>query len=373
VVHADSQCFPRDKVCGDALIPDALQALGELGLRERVLNAAHRIDSVRVYAPNGRCTTLHGSCACLPRLAFDDLLRRTVLEAGVEFLAPLRATAPLEEDGTVVGARFTAGRSGRSVEIRAGTTILATGAASDALKRFGMCLRPAPSATAARVYVRVDERTAREHDALCVAYAPGICPGYGWIFPGPGGVFNVGVGYLYGRHSRGRERNIRRLMDHFIASFLPARGLMRAAIEVGPLRGAPLRTDMEGAHFSRPGLLVVGEAAGLTYSFTGEGIGKSMQSGLLAAACIAGAAGAPDAARASALDYAARLPLAFGDRFRAYRRLQRLVARPVCINLLIGRARPGRYVHRQLEQLLTETGRADELLSPIGLARALLT
>jgi flavin-dependent dehydrogenase len=45
------------------------------------------------------------------------------------------------------------------------------------------------------MYVQVDERTAREHDHLCVAYAAGICPGYGWVFPGPDGVFNVGGGY----------------------------------------------------------------------------------------------------------------------------------------------------------------------------------
>jgi flavin-dependent dehydrogenase len=373
VVLADSQAFPRDKVCGDALIPDALQALDELGLRERVLNVAHRIDSVRVYAPNGRFTTLHAPCACLPRTTLDELLRRAALDAGVEFVGPLRAIAPVEKNGVVVGARFTAAGAGRSVEIRAGTTLLATGAASDALKRFGMCLRPAPSATAARLYVRVDERKARDHDYLCVAYATGICPGYGWIFPGPGGVFNVGVGYVYGAGLGLRERNIRNLMEHFVASFLPAGDLMRAAVEMGPLKGAPLRTDMAGARFSRPGLLVIGEAAGLTYSFTGEGIGKSMQSGLLAAACIAGAAGAPDPARAAALDYAVRLPQSFGDRFRAYRRLQWLATTPAFVNVLVGRARPGRYVQRQLEELLTETGRADELLSPLGLARALFT
>jgi hypothetical protein len=32
-----------------------------------------------------------------------------------------------------------------------------------------------------------------------------------------------------------------------------------------------------------PGLLVTGEAAGSTYSFTGEGIGKAMETGMLAA------------------------------------------------------------------------------------------
>ena len=39
-----------------------------------------------------------------------------------------------------------------------------------------------------------------------------------------------------------------------------------------------------------PGLLVTGEAAGSTYAFTGEGIGKAMETGMLAAEAIAAAA-----------------------------------------------------------------------------------
>jgi flavin-dependent dehydrogenase len=48
-----------------------------------------------------------------------------------------------------------------------------------------------------------------------------------------------------------------------------------------------LRCSLEGARFSRPGLLVTGEAAGATYAFTGEGIGKAMETGILAAETIA--------------------------------------------------------------------------------------
>jgi flavin-dependent dehydrogenase len=179
--------------------------------------------------------------------------------------------------------------------VAASTTILATGAASDVLERFGMCVRTAPSAAAARQYVQVDERTARDHDFLRVAYAAGVCPGYGWLFPGPGGVFNVGVGYAY--DAPPRERNIRRLLERFLTSFPPAIELMRAAISVGPLKGAPLRMAMKGARLSRPGLLVVGEAAGLTYSFSGEGIGKALQSGILAANAATSGHGSGDLRR----------------------------------------------------------------------------
>lgn len=372
VVLADRAAFPRDKVCGDALIPDALQALGALGLLARVRATAHSVGTVRIYAPNGRHTTLQGDCACLPRAIFDDLLRSAANEAGVDVLAPLRAAGPIEERGAIAGVRFARAGMPSSIDIRAGITILATGAGADTLRTFGVCLRRIPSATAARMYVQVDETTAREHDVLCIAYADGICPGYAWMFPGPGGVFNVGVGYVYGRYAP-RERNVRTLLERLLTTFAPAVRLMKSARHVTPLKGAPLRTSMKGSRLSRPGMLVVGEAAGLTYAFSGEGIGKAMQSGLLAADVAVNSLAGPDPPRAAAATYAVRLSAAVGPRFRAYDRLQRLVSAPVLANALIWRAESGTYVRGQLQSLLNETGRADELLTVSGLARALVT
>jgi geranylgeranyl reductase family protein len=374
VVVVDRHAFPRAKACGDALIPDALQALDRLGLRGEVLREAHRVGAIRIYAPNGRYATIAGECACLPRMRFDDLLRRAAMEAGVRFVAPARAVAPLEAERGVAGAMFVDAATGGSFDVRARTTLLATGAAAAVLQAFGMCLRPAPSATAARFYVRVDPDTARAHDYLCIAYAAGLCPGYGWFFPGPDRTFNVGVGYVYDSPSRPRERNVRKLLDGFLRSFAPAAALMKGAEHVGPLKGAPLRTAMQGARVSRPGLLVIGEAAGLTYSFTGEGIGKAMQSGIMAAEAVLEMERTSASPRSAAEAYATRLSAAFGARFAAYRRLQQLISYPPFANALIWRAAAGTYVHARLEELLNEEGSPDGgLLSVRGLMRALLT
>jgi geranylgeranyl reductase family protein len=364
VVLADRHTFPRDKACGDALIPDALEALARLGLRDRVLAIAERVNEIRIYAPSGRCTSITGLCASLPRLSFDDLLRSDAEAAGATVVAPLRAVAPLESDGTVCGARFEDPITHARTEIRASATILATGAASDVLGRFRMCRRSSPSATAARMYVRVEEKAAREHPYFCVAYTRAISPGYGWCFPGPDRTFNIGVGYVYDGRGLPRERNVRKLLAEFVATFAPAAALMRNAVVASPLKGAPLRTAMQGAHLYRPGLLVVGEAAGLTYSFTGEGIGKAMQSGMLAAAAVL--EGKPE-------EYAPRLFAEYRERFRAYKRLQDLVSFPPLANLLVDRANAGGFVHRQLEGLLNERGRPDALLTLGGALRALLT
>jgi geranylgeranyl reductase family protein len=373
VILADRYGFPRDKVCGDALIPDALQALADLGVRDRVLAASRRLERLRVYAPDDRFLTLEGDCACVPRRALDDLLRAAAVEAGATFYPRLRAIAPIEDGGIVRGAELEDVATSSRVRVAAPVTVLATGAASDVLDRFGMCSRSHPSATAARVYVKVEPAYSRAWDHLCIAYSRAICPGYGWIFPGPDHVFNVGVGYFYDASILPRERNVRRLLQAFLERFPPAVDLMRRGTILGPLKGAPLRTAMEGARSSRPGLFVAGESAGLTYSFSGEGIGKALQSGSLAARIALRHAGASDGPRAAAAEYERTLGAEFGRRFAAYSKLQRWLAYPAFASFLARRGSPGSYVQRQLQSLFDETGDPRELLSLWGIVRAIFT
>ncbi len=369
VILADRWEFPRDKVCGDALIPDALNALGDLGVKESVLAASRRLDRLRVYAPDDSYLTLAGECACVPRRQLDDLLRAAAADAGALFHPRLRAVAPLERDGVVCGAEFEDTRTSARVTIAAPVTLLATGAASDVLRRFGMCVRTRPSATAARVYMKVDPACSAAWDHLCIAYSASICPGYGWIFPGPGDVFNVGAGYFYDGPVPS-ERNIRRLLTTFLERFPPAAELVARGRMLGALKGAPLRTAMEGARFARPGLYVVGEGAGLTYSFSGEGIGKALQSGIVAARIALRHGDAPDALRTAAGEYTRTLTSAFGERFAAYKKMQRWLAYPAFARFLTRRARPGTFVQRHLQSLFDDTGNPNELLSLLGLIRA---
>jgi menaquinone-9 beta-reductase len=373
VLLVDRYQFPRDKVCGDALIPDSLQALVTLGLRDRVDRCAHFVRGIRIHAPDGGFVSLRGECAALPRATLDEILRQGAIESGAEFLPFLKATHPLETDGAVRGARFRDLGTGASVEIRARSTILATGAAGDVLSRFGVSPQPRPSAMAARLYVRVSPSVSRAHDYFSISYPAAICPGYGWMFPVPGGIFNVGIGHLSDASRRPAQRNLRVLLRDFVSSFPPAAEVMASGEILTPLKGAPLRTGLRGSRLARPGLLVAGEAAGLTYSFTGEGIGKALQSGMAAAHAILDASGSSDArGRAAAQAYANRIRADFGERFAAYRRLERLLSYPRIVNLLIRRANAGRYVRAQLEALVNETGQPDGLLSVTGALRALL-
>ena len=54
VVLVDAQTFPRDKTCGDGLVPDTHAALRRLGVLDEVLSRARPARAARCVAPNGR-------------------------------------------------------------------------------------------------------------------------------------------------------------------------------------------------------------------------------------------------------------------------------------------------------------------------------
>lgn len=370
VVLVDRHGFPRDKACGDALIPDALKVLSNLSLKSKVLEKAVALDEIRIYAPNETFVSLPGEFACLPRYLFDDLLKDFAVGAGARFLPFQTLSEAVWEGQQVKGAMFRSSDN-EPLRIDADVTLLATGAASGPLERFGVRLRREPSAFALRVYVEADPGLV---DCLCISFNRDICPGYGWIFPCPGGTLNMGVGYFLDARRRPPTTNLHELLQRFLRTFPLARDLARAGIRISEPRGAPLRTCIQGSSLARDGLLVIGEAAGLTYSFSGEGIGKAMESGLMAAELVS------EALRSTSLDlpslaqaYSTRIRREWGPRFDAYRRAQDWLSTPLFANILAWKARRGGFARRQLEDLLQERGQPLSLFSPLGVLRGLLT
>jgi geranylgeranyl reductase family protein len=375
VVLVDQHAFPRDKVCGDGLIPDAHNALRKLGVLDAVMAQAQASGFVGCIGPRGGRLDVPGTLAVLPRKQLDDILCRAAVAAGVRMHAPLKFAAPLEAaDGTVVGATLQHGDIVR--ELRARWVVLATGAVPAALMAAGMSERHTPSGVALRGYVKNDAMVGKI-DKLEVVWHRALTPGYGWIFPCRDGVFNIGVGvaesHTRARHGRlvKREANLREVFDDFKRIYAPARELMESGMPLGPLKGAPLRCTLEGARYTRPGLLVTGEAAGSTYSFTGEGIGKALETGIHAAEAIsAGHARGADDADVRA-DYEARL-VALRPRFMLYQKANRVNAHPWLADLLIWRAKRSPRLLQRMAGVLNETSNPGNLVSAKGIVRLFL-
>ena len=225
----------------------------------------------------------------------------------------------------MAGRELQASRGWQSrARVRARWVVLATGAASAALTAAGMCERRTPSGIALRGYVKNDAMVARI-TRLEVVWHRALRRGYGWIFPCGGGVFNIGVGVAQRRARRGGRTRCgtstcarcsppsRACTRRRASSSMAGAGRPRRT----ELKGAPLRCSLDRRALAAPGLLVTGEAAGSTYAFTGEGIGKAMETGMLAAEAIGARDERLDDAAVRA-DYEAARP-ALKPRFDAVR------------------------------------------------------
>ncbi|QPF75999.1 geranylgeranyl reductase family protein [Roseateles sp. DAIF2] len=372
VLLVDQQPPGRDKVCGDGLIPDAHQALARLGLLEAVMAKAERVAHVGCIGPRGGRVDVPGSLAVLPRRELDRLLLDAALDAGAHFLQA-RFEAPLEADDDQQPARVGGAvlklEDGSLHELRAGLVLLATGAVPKALIAAGMCERHTPSGVALRGYVRAPALVGKIK-AMEVVWSRAVRPGYGWIFPAPDGCFNIGVGVTDSHRAVGgkgakKELNLRAIFDAFVAHYEPAARLMREGELLGELKGAPLRCTLAGARWSRPGLMVIGEAAGSTYSFTGEGIGKAMETGMQAAEAWLAHRDDEAAARAR---YETGLR-ALQPRYDLYERANRVNAYPWLADLLIWRAGKSERLLRRMSGVLNETSNPGNLVSWRGLTR----
>jgi geranylgeranyl reductase family protein len=369
VVLVDQHAFPRDKVCGDALIPDAHAALQRLGVLPEVMARAQRVSHVGCVAPRGGRVDVPGRLAVLPRKVLDALLCGAAVLAGARMYAPARFVEPLVEADRVVGARLRGREAVRDVRCR--WVVLATGAVPQALISAGVCERQLPSGIALRGYVR-NPRMEGRISTLDIVWHKALRPGYGWLFPCGEGLFNIGVGVAQSHQARpggGTAKrgdvNLRDLFDTFAALHAPARELLADGEWEGELKGAPLRCSLTGAAFARPGLLVTGEAAGSTYSFTGEGIGKALETGMLCAESII-VGGDDDAMTRS--DYASRLAR-LKPRFDLYERANQVNAHPWLADLLVWRARKNPRIVKRMAGVLEETSNPGNLVSLRGVAR----
>ena len=234
----------------------------------------------------------------------------------------------------------------------------------------GLCDRRTPSGVALRGYVR-DPAMVGRVDKLEIYWHPRLRGGYGWIFPAPDGVFNIGAG-LTGSHAveraeggfRMRDVNLRAMFDAFCEIAPAAAELMRGGTLLGRLEGAPLRCSLGGARLSRAGMLVAGEAAGSTDAFTGEGIGKAMETGLLAADALLAGADDADVRRRYEAALQALMP-----RFRLYEQAAHVNHRPWLTDLVIWRARRSAAILRRMSGVLEETQNPGRLLSWRGISK----
>jgi flavin-dependent dehydrogenase len=355
-------------------MPDAIGVLAEYGLWDEVWPRGHSVETARLYSPSGAWVDLAGKFLTIPRLELDELLLNKAIDAGAVLISGADAsdldtvTAATGSADGAAAAILGFSREGRREELRVRLAILACGARTKTLSRFGVLLRQAPSAIAMRAYFRL--RAGVDDSRLQFFFAREILPGYGWIFPMGDGLFNIGVGIHH--DGQRKQRNLRDLLAEFLTACEVPREMIRDGTELAPFKGAPLRMGLAGARPSADRLLVCGESVGATHNMSGEGIGKAMQTASVAADHALAALSSDKTTARDLARYDEDLERRFRAMFASYRTGQRWLFNPVVCNYVIRRARSSLRVRGIFEGIVAETESPTELLSLGGILKALV-
>ncbi len=277
VAIVDRAAFPRDKVCGEGLLPHGVTELDRLGLLDAVRGTgarpfrgiAYHVGTERAF---GRFPPRepHRDGLGLRRLRVDAALADAVAaEPGVTLHTGVRFRGVHVDDGHVtvrtdqgeVRARAMVGADGMRSEVR---RALALDRPDPAPPRYGVRahyrLRGAPP-DEVRVHVEADVE----------------------LYLTPTGPDELNVAILCGRDvTRALGGDLLEGFQRLVAACEPVAALLQGAEPIdAPMLVGPLRQRVRGVVSDRA--LLVGDAAGFVDAITGEGMSLALVGARLAA------------------------------------------------------------------------------------------
>ena len=289
VLVVDKAKFPREKVCGDGLTPRAVRCLEDMDVKTegpewcRVEGLRIKGAGVTVDLPWPELHSIPHYGLVRTRLDFDAMLLDHAKAAGATVWEETSVDKPTTDaQGVVTGVEVS--RNGDRTRIDAPVVIAADGASSRfAMTLGGRRLENRPMGVAARTYYRSPKSTELTYFESFLELWRGdtLLPGYGWIFPLPDGTVNIGLGLL-STSEYFRLYDYRKLVTEWAEGLPPEYGFTPEN-QVGTPRSGPLPMGFNRRPLARPGLMVIGDAAGVVNPFNGEGIAYAMETGKIAA------------------------------------------------------------------------------------------
>ncbi len=297
VLILDKSEFPRDKVCAGWITPQVVEEL-EIDTRD--------YQQGRVLQPITSFITGMGERTAKP-VHYDRIVSYGIRRCEFDNYLLQRSGARLRLGEAWESMERVAGRWLVNSTISAGLVIGAGGHFCPVVRFLGANLGKGERAISAQEieFEMTDEQAEHcdvEHDRPELYFCDDL-KGYGWCFR-KGNFLNVGLG---------REGN-HRLPEHVHA-------FSRWLQEQGKIpTDTPARFKGHAyllySHAQRPvvgdGVLIIGDAAGLAYQESGEGIRPAIESGLMAAQIVASASG--DYSKQRLSEYETQLTARFGDR-----------------------------------------------------------
>ena len=85
VLLLDRKKFPREKICGDGLLPDALRCLDAIGAGEIVRAAGHKISTSVFTSPSRNEVEIPGEYLTIKRSLLDMIVAQKAVDIGAVF------------------------------------------------------------------------------------------------------------------------------------------------------------------------------------------------------------------------------------------------------------------------------------------------
>jgi menaquinone-9 beta-reductase len=280
----DRQEFPRDKTCGDGLMPHAASEVALMGLADWLDEPHHgKFTGFSIYTRTAFLRqnvppSLHGPRGyVVKRQETDAKLLERAISAGADFRAGVRATDLVRSaSGAVTG--IVASKAGESLQFDAPLVVVADGVGGFA----GTGMKAHQNAVARRQYFRdVDGPDKQDLHIFITKDMNSHGAGYGWVFYLGDGTANVGAGVSTAALAR-TGRNLKDFFDRFLEEPLMA-GWLKNARPEGPPTSWSLKMGMWGAKRYGQGMMLVGDAGSMVHPISGEGVGYALESGRLAA------------------------------------------------------------------------------------------
>ena len=336
VALLDKAGFPRPKICGEYLSPEAARILDRLGVLKTVDQAGGQpLRGMRIVAPDG--TVLDGvypttgpwrgyrdHALAVPREKLDRILVERAKSLPADVRERHRVTGLLTENGSVVGVRAQ-DEDGRDLELRARLVVGADGRSSVVAKSLGL-VRPHPLRRMALIQYVSGIEALGECGEIYIDP-----PDYAILNPVAPGLVNLSLVVPLGHAApwskrletffRARLKQLRYLAPR-LAGMEPAGRLMA----MGPLAyrvGEP-RVG---------GVLLAGDAAGFYDPFTGEGLFTALRSAELLADTAHSALTLGDLSAGALAPYARARNRELAAKSRVTRGIQLLIARRGLANL----------------------------------------
>jgi geranylgeranyl reductase family protein len=361
VTLLDKAAFPRPKICGEYLSPEAARVLDRLGVLKAVDGAgAQPLRGMRITAPDG--TVLDGTyptggrwrgyrdhALAIRRTVLDRILLERARTLPVDVRERHRVTGLIRAGGAVGGVTAEPA-DGAPVDLRSRLVVGADGRASVVARALGLVR---PHRLKRLALIRHVSGVEGLGDRGEIYVDP---PDYCILNPVAPGIVNLGlvVPLAHARPFRGRletffEARLRQLrrVPARLTGMSPAGPLMT----MGPLAyrvGEP----------AVGGVMLAGDAAGFYDPFTGEGLYTALRSAEMLAEVASAALESGDLSAAALAPYAQARRAAFAAKARVTRALQLLIAHRGTANLA------ARFLARRPARLDTLMGVIGDFIPP---------